>query len=93
MAVNVGYLSWREVEGGALPLATRGFRATSVGKTLYLTGGLHINGGSRSEDWVLSWEPFEEKWQEAGHLLTARMRHASVPLPSSVINSYCKEKK
>ena len=84
---------WREVEGGALPLTTRGLRATSVGKTLYVTGGFRPYGDPQYEDWILSWDPIEEKWQEAGHLLTERMRHAAVPLPSSVINSYCKEKK
>ena len=84
---------WREVEGGALPLTTRGFRATSVGKTLYVTGGLHVDGVSRIEDWILSWDPIKEKWQKAGHLLTARFTHAAVPLPSSVINSYCIGKK
>ena len=98
VAVNLdnGYnKEWREVKGGALPLTTRFFRATSVGKTLYVTGGLHVDPVtvSRIEDWILSWDPIKEKWQKAGHLLTARFTHAAVPLPSSVINSYCKEKK
>ena len=96
VAVNLdnGYnKEWREVEGGALPLTTRGFRATSVGNTLYVTGGFRPYGDSKYKDCILSWDPIEEKWQEAGHLLTERMRHAAVPLPSSVINSYCKEKK
>ena len=96
VAVNLdnGYnKEWREVKGGALPLTTRFFRATSVGKTLYVTGGLHVDGVSRIEDWILSWDPIKEKWQKAGHLLTARFTHAAVPLPSSVINSYCIGKK
>ena len=78
-------LEWREVEGGQLPAPRSGLRATLVGETLFLTGGLDDNGASLTS--ILSWDPVAESWQQAGELAVARRAHAAVAIPKSVMGA------
>ena len=76
-------LVWREVEGGELPSARNGLRATVVGEVIYVTGGYD---GDNSLTSVLSWNPAGETWQEVGNLAVARDFHASVAVPAEVVS-------
>ena len=96
-------LDWREVEGGELPSARAGLRATLVDDILFLTGGLdvikfysYISGGlhdGKDLSSVLSWDPVAECWQAVGELARARDHHAAVAVPASTIAVYCKNSK
>ena len=77
-------LEWREVEGGELPSARWGPRATLVGDVLYLTGGYDFYNDYRTS--ILSWDPVTESWQLAGDLAVAKHSHAAVAVPSSIID-------
>ena len=71
---------WREVEGGELPSARTGPRATLVGDILFLTGGATFDTS------ILSWDPVAESWQSAGDLAVWRRDHAAVALPDTLID-------
>ena len=76
-------LEWREVEGGQLPSAQIGLRATLVGEILFVSGGYDGNYLTS----ILSWDPVAESWQPAGDLVVARSYHAAVAIPKSVIGA------
>ena len=76
---GVSQLEWRE--SGKLPEPQWMLRVTMVDNVLYVTGG----GGTS----ILSWEPTNESWEEAGNLAVARFGHAAVAVPSSMIESGC----
>ena len=82
-------LEWREVESGRLPTLRTQLRATLVDKILYITGGW--DDALTSLTSILSWDPVAESWQSAGDLAVARVQHAAVAIPSSNIESYCKQ--
>ena len=83
MAVYSGgsQLEWREVEGGQLPSPRSGLRATLVGDVLFLTGG--YDGHYLTS--ILSWDPVDESWQQAGDLAVGRHYHAAVAIPTSLV--------
>ena len=72
---------WREVEGGELPSPRWILRATLVGDTLFVTGGVDYNYFTS----ILSWDPVTESWQAAGDLAVGRYEHAAVAVPDSLI--------
>ena len=76
-----GGLQWREVAGGELPSAREGLRAAMVGDVLHVTGGAYGNALTS----ILAWDPDTESWQDAGRLNVARMYHAAVAVPFSII--------
>ena len=80
-------LDWREVEGGELPTARAGLRATLVDDVLFVTGGLYDGNDLAS---VLSWDLVAESWQAVGELARARDHHAAVAVPASTIVMFCK---
>ena len=75
-------LLWREVEGGELPSPRRGLRATLVDDLLFVTGGYDDNVLTS----ILSWDPVAQSWQPVGDLPVARVFHAAVVLPSSLVD-------
>ena len=75
-------LVWREVEGGELPSPRYGLRATVVGDSLYVSGGV----GRDIFTSVLSWNPAGETWQEVGNLAVGRYDHAAVAVPAEVVS-------
>ena len=76
-------LEWREVEGGQLPVPRSSPRATLVGETLFLTGGLDDYFTYATS--ILSWDPVTESWQAAGNLTVPRHWHAAVAVPTSIV--------
>ena len=72
------------MEGGQLPSPRRGLRAAPVDGVLYVTGGYDFNNLLTS---ILSWDPVAESWQPAGDLAVARVWHAAVAVPTSVIGA------
>ena len=84
MAVySSGGLQWREVEGGELPSARTGLRATMVGDILHVTGGWDEDIYDHTS--ILAWDPVAESWQDVGDLNVARNNHAAVAIPDSII--------
>ena len=84
-------LEWREVEGGQLPSARDGLRATLVDQTLYVSGGYKTPATGDYHTSILSWDPVAESWQPAGNLVIGRGEHAAVAVPSSTVAMYCKQ--
>ena len=76
-------LVWREVEGGELPSPRWGLRVAVVGNVLFASGGYD---GRIELTSVLSWDPVNQTWQEAGRMSVGRALHAVVTVPSSMIN-------
>ena len=76
-------LEWREVEGGELLSPRSDLRATLVGDILFVTGGWDEDFNALTS--ILSWDPVAESWQAAGNLAVARVYHAAVALPSSLV--------
>ena len=74
-------LEWREVEGGQLPSPMSGLRATSIGDILHVSGGYDGNVFTS----ILAWDPVAESWQPAGDLNVARTYHATVAVPTSLV--------
>ena len=74
------------MESGKLPEPRGGLRAAMVDNVLYVTGG--YDGVIRLTS-ILSWDPTNESWEEAGNLTVARDGHAAVAIPSSLIESGC----
>ena len=58
-----------------------------VDNVLYVTGG-HDDDYNRLTS-ILSWDPTNESWEEAGNLAVARYWHAAVGVSSSLIESGC----
>ena len=83
---GVSQLEWREVESGKLPSPRDGLRAAMVDDVLHVTGG---SDGHMYLTSILSWDPTNESWEEAGNLTVARDGHAAVAIPSSLIESRC----
>jgi len=81
---GVNQLEWRE--SGQLPSPRRGLRAAMVDNVLYLIGGGDNDNYLTS---ILSWDPTNEYWQEAGNLAVARCFHAAVAVSYSMIESGC----
>ena len=81
---GVSQLEWRE--SGKLPSERDGPRAAMVDNVLYVTGG--YDGVIRLTS-ILSWDPTNESWQEAGNLAVARSWNAAVSVSSSLIESGC----
>merc|ERR1712198_471004 len=75
-------LEWREVEGGELPSRSNELRAALVADVLFVTG---VYDGDYLTS-ILSWDPVAQSWQPAGDLAVARVFHAAVALPSSVVD-------
>ena len=73
------------MDGGQLPEPRTGFRATSVGDVIFVTGGTDIDYNFLTS--ILSWDPVAESWQQAGDLAVARYYHAAVAVPKSVIGA------
>ena len=84
--VSNNLLGWREVDGGDLPSPRAGLRATMVGNTIFVTGGIHNDTFLTS---ILSWDPTTESWQPAGNLSMARFQHAAVAVSLPAIASEC----
>ena len=80
-------LEWREVETGNLPTARYGLRATVIENHIYVAGGSDSQDHYLTE--ILRWDPSTESWQKAGHFAVARHFHATVAIPSSIIESGC----
>ena len=57
-----------------------------VDNVLYVTGG---RDGDDTLTSILSWDPTNESWEEAGNLTVARAYHAAVAVSSSMIESGC----
>ena len=76
-------LVWREVEGGELPTPRYGLQSIVVGDVLYASGGRDDDSNHLTS--VLSWNPAGETWQEVGNLAVARLYHAAVAVPTSVV--------
>ena len=83
---GVSQLEWREVESGKLPSPRGYLRAAMVDNVLYVTGGYDGHYPLTS---ILSWDPTNEFWEEAGNLAVARFNHAAVAVSSSLIESGC----
>ena len=83
---GVSQLEWREVESGKLPQPRNGLRAAMVANVIYVTGG---GNGYIDLPSILSWDPTNESWQEAGNLAVARSWNAAVSVSSSLIESGC----
>ena len=77
-----GQLEWREVEGGELPSPRYALRATFDDTVLYVSGGWD---GSNYLTSILSWDPVAESWQPVGDLAVARVGHAAVAVPTSLV--------
>ena len=88
---NIDLLEWREVEGGQLPSARDGLRATLVDQTIYISGGYKTPPNGDYHTSIMSWDPVAESWQPAGNLFVGRGEHAAVAVPSSTIAMYCKQ--
>jgi len=84
---GVSQLEWREVESGKLPSQRYGLRAAMVDNVLYVTGGEDNDYNDLTS--ILSWDPTNESWEEAGNLVVPRGSHAAVAVPSSMIESEC----
>ena len=84
--VGNNLLEWREVDGGQLPSPRAGLRASMVGNSIFVTGGLH---GDTFLTSILSWDPTNESWQAAGNLSVARFQHAAVAVSLPTIASEC----
>ena len=76
------------MESGKLPSPRGGLRAAMVDNVLYVTGGYDDHDFFTS---LLSWDPTNESWEEAGNLAVARDGHAAVAIPSSLIESGCSQ--
>ena len=74
-------LEWRIVEGGNLPSARSGLRATLASNTLYVSGGKYDYNGYLTT--ILSWDPVTESWQTVADLNVARYSHAAVAIQES----------
>ena len=81
---GVSQLEWRE--SGKLPETRNNLRAAMVDNLVYVIGG---NGDGKEFTSILSWDPTNESWEEAGNLTVARDGHAAVAIPSSLIESGC----
>ena len=80
-------MEWREVESGQLPEPRFGLRAAMVDNVIYVTGGNPFDYEYLTS--ILSWDPLTESWQPAGNLAVGRHNHATVAIPSSIIESQC----
>ena len=77
-------LVWREVEGGELPSPRNSLRASVIGDILFVIGGYDLNELTELTS-ILSWDPVAESWQQAGDLAVGRHDHASVAVPTSLL--------
>ena len=77
-------LEWREVEGGELPSPRNSLRASVIGDILFVIGGYDLNELTELTS-ILSWDPVAESWQQAGDLAVGRHDHASVAVPTSLL--------
>ena len=84
--VGNNLLEWREVDSGELPSPRVGLRATMVGNSIFVTGGIH---GDTFLTSILSWNPTTESWQAAGNLSVGRFQHAAVAVSLPSIASEC----
>ena len=75
---------WREV--GQLPSPRYGLRGASVARVFHVTGGDSASGW---KDDILSWDPFSETWEVAGHLIAATSAHAVTEVPTAAVIEYC----
>ena len=74
------------MEGGELPSPRAGLRASMVGDSVFVTGGIH---GDTFLTSILSWDPTTESWQAAGNLSVGRFQHAAVAVSLPSIASEC----
>ena len=79
---------WREVEGGELPSARTGPRATLVGDILFVTGGVNGVDDNNYFTSILSWDPVAGTWQAAGDLLVRRFWHGAVAVPTLTVSKF-----
>jgi len=92
-----GELEWRTVDGGSLPMARSGLRATLVDDILYVTGGYYAyrTGEAENENEhfylkeILAWDPVGETWSPVGMAEVGRDGHAAVAVPRSFFASEC----
>ena len=58
-----------------------------VDNVLYVTGGSDSDYNDLTS--ILSWDPTSESWQLAGDLAAARIHHAALAVPSSILKPWC----
>ena len=78
-SAGVSQLEWRE--SGQLPQTRAGLRAAMVDNVLSVTG---VGDGYHHLS-ILSWDPTNESWQQAGSLAFARSYHAAVAVQGSPV--------
>ena len=71
---------WREA--GLLPSHRTGLRAAKIGNLLHVTDTKFL-------DEILTWDSASESWSVAGHMKTARSRHAVTEVSLAVMAHYC----
>ena len=74
------------MESGQLPSGRYGVRAAMVDNVVYVSGGYD---GDKYFTSILSWDPTSESWQLAGDLAAARIHHAALAVPSSILKPWC----
>ena len=83
-------LSWNGVEGGNLPTLRYGLAAAIVDNIIYVTGGYEpVYPDGKDLASILSWNPSKESWEPAGDLAVERDWHATVAIPSTILESEC----
>ena len=78
-----GSLEWRKVESGNLPSPIGYLRAAVVDNVIHVTGG--TSGDYNQLTSILAWDSSTESWQHVGDLAVARIDHAAVAVPHSMI--------